>query len=365
MKRLSIFLLLLILTKNVHGDESYFPQRNIESISASSVLENRYNAENIIDTTWRSWAEGSEGSGIGESFTIKFKMPVKVGAFILKNGYGQLDYYYKNNRVKSFEVLFDDETSGRIITIEDSHELEWYNFPETVWVHAYIECTQITFKILDIYPGTQYNDTCIAEIYIHSAEYRSSYGYIENYPDIWRTYRPDSYTIRLLQAFYEDENIRFRLDENNRPQYRYFDEELREYHWGAISTSLTNNGNDYKIFLSPAGNPILLRIKEKNDTRGYIYSELSDKKEFINNRWQTNSNATAFEPILQLKNEIEAKGLVCDFRNWDRRNNVFSIRIDAINITGEYSVGERKSWVPYEIIETYILYWNGQMFERK
>ncbi|GHV59086.1 hypothetical protein AGMMS49579_26710 [Spirochaetia bacterium] len=144
--------------------QEYFPQTNIKKISASSVLEERYKIENLIDKTWQSWAEGSGGDGVGESFSVEFKLPVKLGGFILKNGYGQLDYFYKNNRVKSFEVLFDNETSGRIIKTNDTFEHEWYNFPGTVYVSDYIECTKITFIIREIYPGTHYNDTCIAEM---------------------------------------------------------------------------------------------------------------------------------------------------------------------------------------------------------
>jgi hypothetical protein len=370
-----VILLFLLVSKNGYSDESYFPQQNIEKISASSTLENRYRIENIIDNTWRSWAEGVEGNGIGESFTVEFKIPVKLSRFILKNGYGQLDYYYKNNRIKSFEIFIDDELTGTIVNIEDSYELEYYGLPQLyifddVILHGtYIECTKITFKINEIYPGTHYNDTCIAEIVFFPPELRGG-GDILNYPDIWRTYVPDPYTVRLLRAFYEEKNISFRLDKNNRPQIIIFDGETGEYFWHNIYTYNIYPFRDggYKIFLSPSKNPILLQIKRKYNNTGYIYSELSDIKEFVNNRWQNTNDLTTIIQIKQLENDIIARGLFCDFREWDNfRNRVYVLEIivNAIRPTGDQSVGERDPRIPYEVVETYTFFWNGISFERR
>jgi hypothetical protein len=77
--------------------------------------------ENIIDNTWRSWAEGVNGSGIGESITFTFKTETPISGFYLRNGYRSLDYYLKNNRVKEFEIVIDN--TRQIISIEDTPDL--------------------------------------------------------------------------------------------------------------------------------------------------------------------------------------------------------------------------------------------------
>ena len=136
---------------------------DIKNVSASSALSNsqgHYPAANLIDQTWRSWAEGAKGNGIGESFTFTlsdyYEKPIIAG-FGIKNGYGNLDYYGKNNRVKSFKIYIDGEYS-ETIAIKDSISFEQYALKERV------ECETIRFEIGDVYPGTTYDDTCVAEI---------------------------------------------------------------------------------------------------------------------------------------------------------------------------------------------------------
>jgi phosphate transport system substrate-binding protein len=110
-----------------------------------------------MDGTDYSWSEGAPGSGIGESITITFKDTTSAAGFVLKNGYGQLEYYGKNNRVKSFKIVFDGNYT-ETVAIRDSINFEQYLFKSPV------RCSKIQFIINDIYPGTQYDDTCIAEI---------------------------------------------------------------------------------------------------------------------------------------------------------------------------------------------------------
>ena len=136
---------------------------NIKNVSASSELSNSqgfYPAANLIDQSWRSWAEGSRGNGTGESFTITlsdYYEIVTVAGFALKNGYGHLDYYGQNNRVKSFKIYIDGIYT-ETIAIRDSINFEQYALKEPV------TCETIRFEIDDVYPGTRFNDTCVAEI---------------------------------------------------------------------------------------------------------------------------------------------------------------------------------------------------------
>jgi phosphate transport system substrate-binding protein len=53
-------------------------------------------------------------------------------------------------------VVFDDAAS-EIIAVKDSFEFEQYRFSQT------IRCSTVQFSITEVYRGTQYDDTCIAE----------------------------------------------------------------------------------------------------------------------------------------------------------------------------------------------------------
>jgi phosphate transport system substrate-binding protein len=118
-----------------------------------------YGAENLIDHTYRSWSEGVRGSGIGESFTLSFGEYGErtVAGFALKNGYGDLNYYNRNNRVQSFKIYMDD-TYSETISVRDSIKFEQYAFKTPV------KCGRIRFVIDGVYRGTVYDDTCVAEI---------------------------------------------------------------------------------------------------------------------------------------------------------------------------------------------------------
>jgi phosphate transport system substrate-binding protein len=130
-------------------------------VSASSELRG-YPAENLINGSWRSWAEGAAGNGIGQSFTLTWNErgsdDAKTAAgFALKNGYGDINHYNQNNRVKSFKIYADGKYI-ETIPVKDSIRFEQYIFKKPVTFNA------LRFVIDDVYPGTRFNDTCVAEI---------------------------------------------------------------------------------------------------------------------------------------------------------------------------------------------------------
>jgi phosphate transport system substrate-binding protein len=132
----------------------------VKSVSASSALsdsQGSYSAGNLIDGTWQSWAEASKGNGTGEHFILILRKAETIAGFALKNGYGNIDYFAKNNRVKAFKIYIDG-TYTETIAVKDSVSFEQYSFKKPV------RCGNVRFVIDDVYQGTMYNDTCVAEI---------------------------------------------------------------------------------------------------------------------------------------------------------------------------------------------------------
>jgi phosphate transport system substrate-binding protein len=132
----------------------------LKGVQASSERPD-YSAQNLLDRSWRSWATGADGNGIGESISLTwlpyYPFEKTVAGFVLKNGHGNLDHYTKYNRIKSFKIYADEEYAGTI-PIKDSINFEQYIFEEP------IACTELRFVIDDVYPGTEFDYTCIAEI---------------------------------------------------------------------------------------------------------------------------------------------------------------------------------------------------------
>jgi phosphate transport system substrate-binding protein len=156
----------LVIEGEEFEDDSFEEQENIDwsirdtvvvrfNVEASSELLN-YPAQNLHDQKWLPWAEGAPGNGVGEYFTIS-NFRLAIAGFALKNGHGNLDYYGKNNRVKSFKIYIDDVYT-ETISIKDSISFEQYVFKELA------VCRTIRFEIDDVYPGTNNGDTYIAEI---------------------------------------------------------------------------------------------------------------------------------------------------------------------------------------------------------
>jgi phosphate transport system substrate-binding protein len=146
---------------------------NISDVSASSYLSDSngsYKAEYLTDRSWRSWAEGARGNGVGESFTLTLYRlssgnDTIITGFVIKNGYGNIDLFAKNNRVKAFKIYADGKFIETIV-IKDSVSFEQYYFKKPV------ECKdEIRFEIADVYRGTMYDDTCVAEIALLDKKY--------------------------------------------------------------------------------------------------------------------------------------------------------------------------------------------------
>lgn len=157
---------------------------NAAVISSSSLPNDQYGSyepKNILDKNLKtSWVEGKKDAGVGEWILIKTNK--SVGTLKFANGYQEKESsYYANNRVKSAKVLLITEpmiASTNISEIAEqiddllSNDMISWEMVDIQDKTGYQEiklankgaCKYLVFQIADVYKGTKYNDTCIAEI---------------------------------------------------------------------------------------------------------------------------------------------------------------------------------------------------------
>jgi len=158
-------------------------------IKASSQLGEKYSPDKVADSKYNTcWAEGKPGPGTGE--WILFFHPELDLHFSLYNGvWASKALYYANNRIKKAEITVynirgnKDKTFGepyifcrKVVTLHDKiwptiFFLKYTGMNKESWKKRYKKFKYqfsykfIVIKILDVYRGTKYNDTCISQLY--------------------------------------------------------------------------------------------------------------------------------------------------------------------------------------------------------
>jgi hypothetical protein len=150
---------------------SWYCSGTINSVKTSSSLKSqdqkRYGVENIHDFNHESvWAEGVSGYGIGEYIIYEFpgNCP-KITTINILNGYVKNDRLWRANaRVKRLKVYYNDVPYA-ILELEDSRSLQWFDIGEVGREKDDACAWTLKFEILEVYPGTRYEDTVISELY--------------------------------------------------------------------------------------------------------------------------------------------------------------------------------------------------------
>ena len=151
------------------GRCSWYCGGEVKSVTASSCLSPNnkfdYKGENAHDFNHESvWA--TKGKGIGESLTYTFegKCP-RITTVEILNGHVKSEEAWKaNSRVKKLRVWYNNQPYA-ILALEDSRTLQSFD----VGILGYNDDAKpdwtLKFEILEVYPGSKYDDTVIAELY--------------------------------------------------------------------------------------------------------------------------------------------------------------------------------------------------------
>ena len=142
---------------------SYNLRDMVTLVSTSSV----YSGDNLgvhspekmfdgkLDT---NWTEDATGTGIGEYVTFYFNDTYAVNQFWIYIGSHYSEGVYKQNcRPKTVTLTFSDGSSQRI-QLRDSYDVQFFT------LDRYYYTDFITLTIDDVYTGTKYLDTVIAEL---------------------------------------------------------------------------------------------------------------------------------------------------------------------------------------------------------
>lgn len=147
-----------------------------DTLWASSTLkpvgEHRYEAVQAHDLDYcTAWAEGVQGPGIGESLTYQFANDSpRLHTVRISNGLVTSERLWRaNNRVKRLRM---DENGVHVADLElaDGMEDQTFTLPRLFGKRDDDQPMQLTFTILEVYPGDQYDDTVISEIWFDGVD---------------------------------------------------------------------------------------------------------------------------------------------------------------------------------------------------
>lgn len=123
-----------------------------------------YGPYNAIDGDYETaWNEGAEGPGIGQSISIQADSPQYVTSVSIMGGFPKIlaasgnDVYYQNCRPKEITVSY--EGGQETFTMSDLRG-EFQTFV----LSRPASTRYLTITIDSVYPGSTYEDCCIAEI---------------------------------------------------------------------------------------------------------------------------------------------------------------------------------------------------------
>ena len=135
-----------------------------ELYCVSSVLPsqsgNNYGPQNLFDGSNRTaWCEGVPGNGEGERIHIRIEDGPPFRRLLINNGYAKsADTYRNNGRARTIDITTDRGDRIRTVLPDTSSEV-------VVQIPGPVQYRELTIRIVDTYPGSKYQDTCINSIF--------------------------------------------------------------------------------------------------------------------------------------------------------------------------------------------------------
>ena len=109
-----------------------------------------------------AWVEGVAGPGVGEWIELTFPGTIEVHSVGLDVGYDRnADIFGKNNRIKKVTVIF---SSGEEVELGFDDKRGMQTIPLVRAPGPNIETTSVKVVIEEVFSGSTYDDTCLAEI---------------------------------------------------------------------------------------------------------------------------------------------------------------------------------------------------------
>ena len=147
---------------------SWYCGANLPNATATAHLarqgKNTYYAANLHDFDLRTtWAVKSQ-KAIGQKLTFTFEHHYpRVTTLKIWNGYYKnKDLWKANARVAKFKLYIDDKPVG-IIPLKNVMKLQVVKFEPVLGKNTDAPL-KLTLEVMDIYPGTKYQDVCVSEI---------------------------------------------------------------------------------------------------------------------------------------------------------------------------------------------------------
>ncbi len=111
-----------------------------------------------------AWAVRTPRGGVGEY--VRFSLDAPVGRIEISNGWQRSavsfpdkdtwSYFGKNNRVRTLDIVRDDGSLVARLRLADTREVQRFNVSLPAGIYRAV--------IVDIYPGSRWNDTCLGEL---------------------------------------------------------------------------------------------------------------------------------------------------------------------------------------------------------
>ncbi|MFZ5630926.1 MAG: discoidin domain-containing protein [Spirochaetota bacterium] len=177
-----LFLLPCLLFADVAEDDSYQWRYRISASASSHLKEqgkpaDKYDADKVIDgsvaTAWCA-STANATDGVGESIQLQFRAR-QLKQIHLVNGYAaSRSLYFANNRIKKARLEITSSTGRSFTTTVNFAEKCSSSTASAPCATSLADYQVARFKetcaekidvtILEVYPGKQHHDTCIAEI---------------------------------------------------------------------------------------------------------------------------------------------------------------------------------------------------------